>query len=509
MSIQDTRMAESSLVHQLNAQKKQLQELTKPINYSGGPSSDAVMMVANRQAAIREMENSIAETEERLAAVRADLEGQQQAYKDWQNTENTSVTPNIPNTTVNTAANWQKQWADQWERFQAEQSGDPFAGIELDRTRKLGEAGINGADKEIIDQINTYYGVKRTEVADKLMEDEKRRMLSLTRTKVDDLEYELEKEFEAINRLEDQRVFAAAGSEEEIAALREQYSAMRVETYNQYEADIAKTEFEEARAAVVDWRQTLNDSLSMALLDMEGFSSQAAVILGDLSAQFLELSASSALDGFEEFGRALGEGENAADSLQRSLAAMARQILKQLPMMFLQAGLQLIANGQWAMGLGFIAASASTAIMSGYVDSVSENAKGGVYDEYGRAAAFARGGIFTNHIVDHPTFFRFASGAGFAPGVMGEAGPEAIMPLKRGPDGRLGVSTAGGAPAGGTAVYVIIQNYTNEEVQTQESSDGNGNQIRKIIIGAVKESISTGEMDRPMASRYGIKAQGV
>jgi hypothetical protein len=71
---------------------------------------------------------------------------------------------------------------------------------------------------------------------------------------------------------------------------------------------------------------------------------------------------------------------------------------------------------------------------------------------------FARGGI-----VDRPTLFPFAKGTG----LMGEAGPEAIMPLKRGADGKLGVAAnldgamsryrrspgagGGGGEGGGTA----------------------------------------------------------
>ncbi|MDR2768545.1 MAG: hypothetical protein LBB82_09510, partial [Treponema sp.] len=510
MSIADTRMQESALRQQLQARQNRLLELQKPLQTIGDTDYDLNMQI-NREAEIRALEGAIAETEQHLGKTRADLEAQQQAYRAWQEDNKSIAVDPIPSgeNAANAANAWIKQWKEQWERFQAEQSPDPFANVELDRGKKLGEARTNNADKETIDQINEYYNAKRTEIADKLMEEEKRRMLSLSKTKVDDLEYEMEKELEAINKLEEQRVFAAAGSEEEIAAIRRLYSEMRVETTEQYEADIAKTEFEEAKAAIVDWQQTLNDSLAQGLLDMGVFSSEAAIILGDLSAQFLELTASSALGGFEEFGRALGEGEDAANSLKRALGAMAQQILKQLPMMFLQAGLQLIANGQWALGLGFIAASASTAIMSGYVEGVQNNAKGGVYDEYGKAAAFAAGGVFTNRVVDGPAFFRFASGAGFATGVMGEAGPEAIMPLRRGPDGSLGVSATGGACTGGTAVYVIIQNFTNEEVREEESTDGGGNQIRKIIIGAVKESFSNGEMDRPMASRYGIRAQGV
>jgi hypothetical protein len=53
-------------------------------------------------------------------------------------------------------------------------------------------------------------------------------------------------------------------------------------------------------------------------------------------------------------------------------------------------------------------------------------------------AEFARGGI-----VGSPTLFKFADGGTTRTGLMGEAGPEAIMPLKRGADGSLGVQANG------------------------------------------------------------------
>ncbi len=62
-------------------------------------------------------------------------------------------------------------------------------------------------------------------------------------------------------------------------------------------------------------------------------------------------------------------------------------------------------------------------------------AKGAVVSQ-GRVEAFATGGIVTG-----PTLFPMARGR---TGLMGEAGPEAIMPLKRGADGRLGVAASGG-----------------------------------------------------------------
>ena len=56
---------------------------------------------------------------------------------------------------------------------------------------------------------------------------------------------------------------------------------------------------------------------------------------------------------------------------------------------------------------------------------------------------FAKGGAFTNSVVSSPTMFKFADGGAMRTGLMGEAGPEAIMPLSRGADGSLGVQANG------------------------------------------------------------------
>jgi phage-related minor tail protein len=68
-------------------------------------------------------------------------------------------------------------------------------------------------------------------------------------------------------------------------------------------------------------------------------------------------------------------------------------------------------------------------------------AKGAAFGA-GRVAAFARGGV-----VDGPTQFPMRGGVG----LMGEAGPEAIVPLARGADGRLGIRGGGGG-----AVHVTM-----------------------------------------------------
>jgi phage-related minor tail protein len=77
-------------------------------------------------------------------------------------------------------------------------------------------------------------------------------------------------------------------------------------------------------------------------------------------------------------------------------------------------------------------------------------AKGGVFSQ-GQVMPFAKGGV-----VSQPTNFGMRTGTG----LMGEAGPEAIMPLARGPDGRLGVQAAGSSRP-----VTVVMNITTPDVQ--------------------------------------------
>ena len=113
-------------------------------------------------------------------------------------------------------------------------------------------------------------------------------------------------------------------------------------------------------------------------------------------------------------------------------------------------------------------------------------AKGGVYDAGLRT--FAKGGMFTNSIVASPTLFKFAKGTG----LMGEAGPEAIMPLKRDSNGNLGVRAGGG----GGNVDVVVNNYGNQQATTKETTDNRGNRRIEVVIGDMVAS----EVARPGSS---------
>jgi hypothetical protein len=82
---------------------------------------------------------------------------------------------------------------------------------------------------------------------------------------------------------------------------------------------------------------------------------------------------------------------------------------------------------------------------------------------------FARGGI-----VDRPTLFPFANGTG----LMGEAGPEAIIPLKRGRDGKLGVAGGGG----GTTNVVVNVDASGSSVEgDQAQAKALGNAISAAV----------------------------
>ena len=91
----------------------------------------------------------------------------------------------------------------------------------------------------------------------------------------------------------------------------------------------------------------------------------------------------------------------------------------------------------------------------------------------GRVQPFASGGV-----VNGPVSFPMRGGTG----LMGEAGPEAIMPLSRGPDGKLGV-----AARGGRATPQITVNIAAQDVQSFQRSRG---QIAAQLARAVRSGQS-------------------
>lgn len=95
--------------------------------------------------------------------------------------------------------------------------------------------------------------------------------------------------------------------------------------------------------------------------------------------------------------------------------------------------------------------------VGGLMNGLLPFADGAAFSQ-GRVMPFARGGIVTG-----PVTFPMRGGTG----LMGEAGPEAIMPLARGADGRLGVQMAGGGRP-----IVVTMNVTTPDVEGFRRSSG-------------------------------------
>lgn len=173
--------------------------------------------------------------------------------------------------------------------------------------------------------------------------------------------------------------------------------------------------------------------------------------------------------------------QNFKQSMLGLMTSMTQSIIQQLIDLAMQALLtRTILSTFMNIGSGLLGGAASAGAgaagsgamgmptgWQGYVP----NAKGGVYASPSLSA-------FSGQIVSNPTLFAFARGAG----LMGEAGPEAIMPLKRGADGSLGVRAIGGGQQSAAApnVYITIENGGNVSSQADPGWDEFGKRMGNI-----------------------------
>jgi lambda family phage tail tape measure protein len=111
--------------------------------------------------------------------------------------------------------------------------------------------------------------------------------------------------------------------------------------------------------------------------------------------------------------------------------------------------------------------------MNGLLSGMLPFASGGAFSQ-GRVMPFAKGGV-----VSSPVSFPMRG----ATGLMGEAGPEAIMPLARGADGRLGVQAAGGRQ-----INVVMNVSTPDTAGFARSSSQIAAQINRALARGQRNS---------------------
>lgn len=125
--------------------------------------------------------------------------------------------------------------------------------------------------------------------------------------------------------------------------------------------------------------------------------------------------------------------------------------------------------------------------------------------DFGSLFGFAKGGAFKNGvqmfanggIVNSPTMF----GTNTGPAMMGEAGPEAILPLER-KGGKLGVS------ATAANVNVYVQNAP-QNTQVQRSPNAAGGEDITVIIGQIVENnLSSGRHDNTLQRTFNVSRRG-
>jgi len=221
-----------------------------------------------------------------------------------------------------------------------------------------------------------------------------------------------------------------------------------------------------------------NDMEDSALYTSEKFAEAARSIEGSMSSAF-----QSMISGGASFKEAMDAFLlDIAASFAKMVSDMASRFIMKVTMdaIGIETG-SVAASATMATAITTSGATAATAMgtaitAAGSVVASQIAAAMGISGAIGSARGniFNRGKItpFANgDIVNRPTLFPMAGGVG----LMGESGPEAVMPLKRGRDGQLGVESSGG----GTQNIKVIMVYDDRQaaIEAMNSSEG-----EKVII---------------------------
>ncbi|NYA43146.1 phage tail tape measure protein [Serratia fonticola] len=222
--------------------------------------------------------------------------------------------------------------------------------------------------------------------------------------------------------------------------------------------DALDMKYKEAKAAEADWMGGVSAGLANWVDEASDYAGQAAD------------ATKSAMSGMVN---------NITDMLNGNKASWkdwSISVLESIEKILVNAA---IVNGLKSLGNSMSGAGGMWGSIGGFISGAVANAKGGVYDSPSLSA-------YSNSVVSSPTYFAFAKGAG----LMGEAGPEAIMPLTRAADGSLGVraltasqpvgsgmGSSGGAPIVNITVYRDGQTTTSAPAGMEQF----GSEVGKFV----------------------------
>lgn len=302
----------------------------------------------------------------------------------------------------------------------------------------------------------------------------------------------------------------------ELNSQQDRFAQQSLELENQRSdpsRNMSEEEFARKSQALADANKAATDQIRQNYADVE--TAQGDWTKGATSAWANYLDSASNIAGQTKtlFGNAFSSMEDAvvnfamtgklsfADFTKSILADMARIATRQASSALLSslvgAATSYFTGGGGGNGLAAGSAGATSsnlgASSAGYSGSYFPQALGGAWSS--GVQMFANGGAFTNNIVSTPTAFGMAGGRA---GVMGEAGPEAIMPLTRTSSGKLGVLAAGGS-SGTTIsinapVTVVTEDRGSEgmQIDQQALSKNLQSQMQAVAEKAVADSWRAG-----------------
>lgn len=228
----------------------------------------------------------------------------------------------------------------------------------------------------------------------------------------------------------------------------------------------------------------LYPDVATALASVEAAGLRTNAALSALSSTFSSTLTTGMADIFDGT-KTVGQGFS--DMSKTIVRALEEAMIK----MLIVAPIMRSIQGMFGGGLPLPGASD----FIGPVVNANGNAFGG-----SNVIPFRSGGAFTNQIFSAPTFFQFRNGGAMANGVMGEAGEEAVMPLRRGSDGRLGVSMVGGQIASGSSGSMgdININVNVPEGTGADDAGAIAEAVKAAIVPVIDERLSYHSRSRGM-----------
>lgn len=210
----------------------------------------------------------------------------------------------------------------------------------------------------------------------------------------------------------------------------------------------------------------------------EEYAIRAKGALGDLLTTWQDVSGQMGQVAADFTGGFADELTNLVMTGKGNFADLAESMVKNIIKINLQLLITRALMSMFGMG------QAAPAVNTGAIQA-NLFARGGAFDSGGLVRRFAKGGAFTNKIVNTPTLFSYGGGLG----EMGEAGPEGILPLAQTSAG-LGVRAI--MPSQGANMPEVHVNVINQSGTPLNAEAGKPRfDGKKMILDVVAEAIST------------------